>query len=134
MRDRSGRSGRRRGSQKPGTACGPDGLTPCARATPAGNDRTSHAPISTPAMNKVARFSFSNPSLTAGTIVGCIADGFRVDGLIDHPAPDARAVCAAATPHGPGLRRLARPHFRPVASEIAFEVARGFFRLPLQVE
>ncbi|GAA3842652.1 hypothetical protein GCM10022626_07690 [[Pseudomonas] carboxydohydrogena] len=95
MRDRSGRSGRRRGSQKPGTAWGAaataDFTAGCAMAS-GPDDPAMKIP------SKIVRIvrlkPFGQPpdlSLPEITICDCIGKHPR-GGLIDHPAAEASGV------------------------------------------
>src|SRR3954447_9238386 len=104
-RDRSGRSGRRRGSQNPGTACGAastaGGAGVGACTGPQETETTSAAAIAHPASKalKVRGRRIVDNGADRWVMAGKY-QGF--DGLIDHPARDARAV----------LR-----HFRPCSAQ-----------------
>src|SRR3569623_1661965 len=114
MRDRSGRSGRRRGSQKPGTACGAaataDFTAGCAAASVAGEPTIRFPSEITHIARTSQRGSSSDLSLLEITICDCIGKHPR-GGLIDHPAAEASAFewVAFGRLHGSDLRFL-RPH------------------------
>src|SRR6202035_4071989 len=88
-RDTSGRSGRRRGSQKPGTAWGaasvPGFAMLCADAEP-GSATASNADSA-----RMARRPRDDRACEDKAIRDCIENGLlaEVDGLIDHPADNA---------------------------------------------
>src|ERR1700756_2040636 len=95
MRDRSGRSGRRRGSQKPGTACGAaswvfslsaalDAGAPCALATAV--DIPSATPPRTGTASQLDKWRPGASDLARGKLDDGTGSGLRdfgSDGLID---------------------------------------------------
>src|SRR5260370_26931038 len=90
MRDRSGLSGRRLGSQKLGTACGAASGAGfaifCACAPPLARAQDSRTPTDNPIIATSARSFRSN--LAFGAVLGCIAGGFlyKLTGLLTLPA------------------------------------------------
>src|SRR6478752_8948696 len=121
MRDRSGRSGRRLGSQKPGTAWGaascfagagaatgpdPGALAgPCAAAGAARKANEARPRASKPPTDRPAtRFRAESKDLWMGNEADCTdlaGDVLMWRGLIDHPARRMRAGLAPAGPVSP---------------------------------
>src|SRR5215210_6705016 len=95
MRERSGRSGRRLGSQKPGTACGaacgPGLITLWACASP--DPSITASGIQKPDNLKKAQTLGNDVASETGIFCNRIAGVFwEINGLIDHPADNASFV------------------------------------------
>ena len=102
-RDRSGRSGRRRGSQKPGTACGAtvrSSARLCGARAVIAALQTSMPPATSRQPSVVARRQRINLSLTGWQSVVALTGAFRTEGLIDHPERDASTVCCVGASLG----------------------------------
>src|SRR5262245_58079569 len=115
MRDRSGRSGRRSGSQKPGQVCGAASSLAAGCCAPARSLKPTASAATTIAPAKAARVGQrqKGKAVTKG-ITGKLSG---ISGLIDHPGGEARA-----------------DFLKYPVSEVALEVFGRLFRRPLQVE
>src|SRR5690349_17969599 len=122
MRVRSGRSGRRRGSQKPGTAWGAASVvglgTVCAAAVPPDSTAARTATSAHPARRPAGRSDFACANRAICNESG--RSWFDLEGLIDHPPGKSSAVSVNG---GSAL-----------ALKIMLQVGRGLFRGALEVE